>query len=89
MNKEEALHLLEGKSFSDKRRREYNSAIQALKNPGTKVRCGKRAYSGRYSTTISWLHDVKALFARLGFTNYVYGNDAPRGGRQGDYIIVH
>lgn len=89
MNKEEALHLLEGKSFANKSRREYNSAIQALKNPGTKVRCGKRAYSGRYSTTISWLDDVKALFARMGFTNYTYGNDAPRNGRQGDYIIVH
>ena len=88
MTREDALRILESKGFKEKLRADYNSAIKALKNPGQKIRCGKTSGSGRYSTSVSWVRDVVFIFNRLGFEDFEVGNDAPRQGRVGDFIIV-
>lgn len=88
MTREDALRILESKPFHIINRRDYNSAIKALKNPGTKVYCGKRITVEGIPTSITWQYEVINLFRRLGFTSYEAGNDAPRKGRQGDYIKV-
>ena len=89
MTRQDALTILEGKGFYQKTRREYNSALEALKNPGKKIRCAKNTGSGRYASSVSWLREVLALFDRMGFKGYSWGNDAPKNGRCGDFIIVN
>jgi len=89
MKRQDVLTILEGKSFVNKRTNYYHTAILACTNPGKKFYCGKRSGINRYATTISWQWDLVALFKRLGFVDYEVGNDAPRNGKQGDFVIVY
>ena len=90
MNREAALTILKNKAFTTQLQRDYRVAIEALEHPGIKVKCGKRIDNpdeGKH-TSISWLRDVVRIFKRLDFHMYTVGNDAPRKGKHGDYIIV-
>ena len=44
-------------------------------------------YKGKFSHTYDIKSDVEKLVTHLGFKS-VAGNDAPRGGRIGDYLII-
>ena len=65
----------------------YKSAYEAIQNPNTKVRTGKSFGSGRYSSSSMWTDAVISIFNRIG-AKYETGNDAPKGGRSGEFVIV-
>lgn len=90
MKPQDALYVLVQKDFYTKTRREYRTAIEAMQNPGRKIRCGKNTGSGRYSSSVSWKKEVAELFKRLDLDpeSYIFGNDAPRQGRHGDFVII-
>ena len=62
----------------------YRIAVEAVKNPGEKIRTS-RQYS--YGQT-SYEYGAIRILQGSGIP-YSIGNDAPRGGMHGDYIIVN
>ena len=65
----------------------YKLAIEAVENPGTKIRTGWTSGKGRFSSAQNHTSMVAFVLetAKIKFTK---GNDAPRGGVDGNYIIV-
>lgn len=61
----------------------YRIAVEAVKNPGQKVRTA-RIFSRSQE---SYEYGVMRILEGAGIT-YQRGNDAPRGGMHGDYIVV-
>ena len=90
MTPQDALVVLQQKNFYTKTRREYHTAIEALQNPGRKISCGKNTGSGRHSSSVSWKKEVVSLFKRIGLDEdfYIFGNDAPRYGKHGDFVLI-
>ena len=62
----------------------YKIAVEAINNPGKKVRTA-RCYSRSQQ---SWEHGVLRILDGAGI-HRTRGNDAPRGGIHGDYVIVN
>lgn len=83
-----ALTILEAQEFETTLLREYQTAIKAMKQPGKKIYCGKKSIIDGKHTSVSWQIDTVQLFNSLGFSNYKAGNDAPRHGRAGDWVMV-
>lgn len=66
----------------------YKSLKKALSNSGTKIWVGKNTGSGRYTSSVSWQDKCQTVLKSLSIA-YEVGNNAPRGGKAGDYIIVY
>lgn len=66
----------------------YKSVILACEKIGFKTYVGANFGTGRYSSSKSWLSETILILKKLEL-DFDYGNDAPRGGKTGDYIIVN
>ena len=62
----------------------YKIAVEAVKNPGEKIRTSRQYSQGQ----ASYEYGVLKVLQGSGIP-YSRGNDAPRGGMRGDYIIVN
>jgi len=65
----------------------YKTAKEAIETPGIAISCGKNTGSGRHSSSTSWQSRVAMLLGTAGF-NFNAFNDAPKGGKAGDKIVV-
>lgn len=65
----------------------YKVAMNAVNNPGKKIRTGWTLGKGRFSSAQNHSEAVANLLS-LAKINFTAGNDAPRGGVDGNYIIV-
>ncbi len=65
----------------------YKLAIEAVNNPGKKIRTGWTLGRGRYSSAQNHTLAVITLLRAAGI-RFSSGNDAPRGGVDGNYVIV-
>lgn len=88
-NRQEAIEHLERLNWALLQTAKYKTALWALKHPNEKARCGKCIGSGRTASTVSWQYDTAMLLYTIGFYTFEKGNDAPKHGRNGDYIIVY
>ena len=62
----------------------YEFAKEAISNPGTKIRT--TVNPGKYQRC--HLENTVDILKGAGI-NHTSGNDAPKGGKQGDFVIVH
>lgn len=88
MKREELLVELNSLAWELRNINYIRTAIKALSNPNTKVRCGKRTPKPGGAISVSWQWNTKNLLERYGFFQFEIGNDAPKDGVAGDYIIV-
>ena len=65
----------------------YKSAVEAVENIGSKVRTGKIVGNGRYAGSTCWGEETVWILKQIGITAEI-GNDSPRGGRYGEFVIV-
>ncbi len=65
----------------------YKSAIEAIEKIGSKISTGKNTGSGRYASSTCWGEETIWILNQIGVTAEV-GNDSPRGGRAGEYVII-
>jgi len=70
----------------DKIQNSKSSLVRELASNGY-VRTGHYTGSGRHTRSVSNQKSVMAMLEELGI-NYAYGNDAPRGGVSGEYIVL-
>ena len=66
-------------------RKEYRDTINRVN--GTRIYHTQTRGRGRYINYYSFRHTLVELLNELGY-KYREGNDAPRGGRTGDYIVI-
>ena len=59
--------------------------LQVPENP--KIRTCWNTGTGRFCHNLDYTSDLITLLARLG-VRYEVGNDAPRGGKTGTYVII-
>lgn len=65
----------------------YAKAKEAILNPMVKIHVNTTSGSGRY-VSVSDNRSAVVTQLQLVGASVVYGNDAPRGGRMGDYVIA-
>ena len=80
----ELLKKRAGRAYQRRGRNSYRIAVEAVKNPGIKVRTS-RQYS---QSQQSYEYGICTILQGAGIP-YKLGNDAPRGGMHGDYVIVN
>lgn len=62
-----------------------NEWLQVPENP--KIRTCWKTGTGRFCHNLDYTSDLATLLARLG-VRYEIGNDAPRGGKNGNYVQI-
>lgn len=62
-----------------------NEWLQVPENP--KIRTCWKIGTGRFCHNLDYTSDLATLLARLG-VRYEIGNDAPRGGKNGNYVQI-
>lgn len=66
---------------------EYKLVLQAIQNPGTKIRTCWTSGRGRFTSNMDHHYATATALTKLG-VRFLEGNDSPRGGKTGQYIIV-
>jgi hypothetical protein len=66
----------------------YKLAVKAVENPGTKIRTGWYTGTGRFTSAHNHHEEVARVLivAKIRFKD---GNDSPKGGVWGNFIIVN
>lgn len=65
----------------------YSASVKAINSAGSKIHMNTTSGRGRFTSISNHLQKVMDQLALTGVT-YTIGNDAPKGGRMGDFVIV-
>lgn len=66
----------------------YKSAMSAIAELGRVVSTGKNTGSGRHSSSTEWTYAAMAEIRAHGYTA-VRGNNAPKGGKNGEFVVAY
>jgi hypothetical protein len=86
----EALTLLPKNDLRKvyKNSKAYQTAVEAVSNPGQPVICGQHKSAGKFSGSDSWQYQTALILTRANI-RYTTANVAPKGGKAGDRITVN
>lgn len=65
----------------------FKLAIEAISNPGVKVRTCWTSGTGRFTSNLDYHFNTTNILNQLG-VSYEEGNDSPRGGKTGQFVTV-
>lgn len=87
-NIEKAVEQLNARQFRNvKNTKAYRLIIDALGNNKTTIRPAHYSGRGHFVTALDYTSDVRRILDAAKI-KYNAGNDAPRGGKEGNYIIL-
>lgn len=87
-NIEKAVEQLNARQFRNvKSTKAYRLIMEALENNKTMIRPARYSGRGRFATALDYTSDVRRILDAAKI-KYNAGNDAPRGGKDGNYIIL-
>lgn len=87
-NIEKAAEQFNARQFRNvKITKAYRLIIDALENNKTMIRPAHYSGRGRFATALDYTSDVRRILDAAKI-KYNAGNDAPRGGKEGNYIIL-